>query len=201
MIKIEFGSERLHDQWCVTNVILYQTQHRPPDVPERWAYNGDVSLESGGVFIDISTWDWEYAEAVRVEDLGSAIGFDGAVLIEHVTINCLKDAEKIRAAVAGCGDYRWCLEREQADGKRGRSGDPARTKNALRLMIAEALLQYGHYDPDDRTYGPDNVPASETIQTDSDTNAPMDFDGWRASKRLQPWEDIFTYVVENHLQD
>jgi hypothetical protein len=194
MIKIEFASTYQGDAWVEMRASQWAEYQSRPSVPDRWSYLGDVDLSHGGVFIDISTWKWGYAEAVRVTDLDSACGFEGAMLIERVTINGLDDSERIRSAVAGCGSLDWYV-------RGGQCADPAVLKNVLRLMIAEALLQYGHFDLDDGSYGPDDVPASETIQTDANFETPMEFDGWLATKRLMPWEDIFTYVVNNHLQD
>ena len=182
MLRFDFASYRLHGGWRLT-------QPRPV-VPARWLYSGDVNLEHGGVYIDISTWRWGYCAAVRVTDLASARGFDGAVLIERVTINGTDDSERIRRAVASCGDY------ARVAYQRPLRASPASIKNALRFMLAEALLLYGHFDPDDGTY---DLPASCTVQTTAD--GPMVFDGWRAAERLSPSEDLFTYVVENYLQD
>jgi hypothetical protein len=53
----------------------------------RFVFSGDVNLEHGGEFIDLSTWAYGYCSAVRITDLDSACGFTGAVMIEHLVID------------------------------------------------------------------------------------------------------------------
>src|SRR5687768_8454866 len=109
---------------------------------DRWVFSGDVNLEYGGSFIDLSTWDDGYCSAVRVTDLDSGCGFTGAVMIEHVVINGTTDPERIRQALESCGGAMF-------RGRRGRVVPPEQIKQALRHQIADALLSYGYSDPDD----------------------------------------------------
>ena len=69
----------------------------------KWEYTGDVNLEYGGTFyqIDPQEWEWGYCTAVRVTDIDSAIGFDGAVMVEHITV--LTDKAKWADALDCCG--------------------------------------------------------------------------------------------------
>jgi hypothetical protein len=159
---------------------------------ERWHYNGDVNLEHGGAFIDLSDWQYGYASAVRVSDLDGGCGFTGAVLIEHVVICGLDDAKRIRQAVESCGGASSYL----AWGPRRDGETPADRKRHLRHAIADALMSYGYSDPDDNYgYGP---PQSETLQLEPD--GPMVFDGWKASKRLKG-TTLEAYVRSVHLRD
>lgn len=157
---------------------------------EKWHYTGDVNLEHGGTFIDLSTWNDGYCSAVRVTDLDSGCGFAGAVLIEHIVINGTTDLARIRHAMQSCGygaDYH----------HRPPTISPEDHKRSIRLMIADALMSYGHYDHDDSWdgYGDGH---SETLQLDP--SGPMKYDGWRASKRLRGG-DLRGYVEAVHLRD
>ena len=144
----------------------------------RWSFTGDVNLEYGGVFIDLSTWNDGYCSAVRVTDLDSGCGFRGACLIEHVVINGTDSPKRLREAMRSCG----C----SAEGM---------SKEGARLMLAEALMSYGYTDPDS-CYGFGSRPDSETIQCEQD--GPMSCDGWKADKRLNN-TTLRAYVESVHL--
>lgn len=151
----------------------------------KWEYMGDVNLEYGGSFIDLSTWDDGYCSAVRVTDLDSGCGFTGAVLIEHVVINGTTDKERIRQAMHG-SDYH----------HRPPTVSPEDHKKNVRHMIAEALLSYGHYDMDD-SWDSYRSHHTEVLQLEQD--GPMEFDGWKADKRLHN-TDLRDYVESVHLK-
>jgi len=144
-----------------------------------WVYSGDGNLEYGGLFVDLSTFDEGYCNAVRVTDLNSACGFRGAVLIEHVVIHGTKDAQRIRQALRCCGMSRF----------RGMS------KEAMRHAIADALCSYGYCDPDDSW---DNYASYHSEVVQMEANGPMRFDGWRADKRLRG-TTLEAYVQSVHL--
>ncbi len=153
----------------------------------QWDYCGDVSLEQGGAFIDLTTWDDGYCSAVRVTDLDGGCGFTGAVLIEHVVINGTKDHDRIKAAlqcVGGLSARNW-----------HRTGRRETIKHNLRHAIADALMCYGFYDPDDCWDGYASY-HSEIVQLDPD--GPMKFDGWKADKRLHN-TNLRAYVESVHL--
>lgn len=153
-----------------------------------WEFSGDVNLEYGGEFIDLSTWDDGYCSAVRVTDLDSACGFTGAVLIEHVVILGTKDSERIRQAlrsVGGLSARNW-----------HRTGSSETIKQNLRHAIASALLGYGFYDPDDSWDGYRSY-HTEIVQMEPD--GPMQFDGWKADKRLSN-TTLEAYVQSVHLR-
>ena len=144
-----------------------------------YEYNGDVNLEYGGSFIDLSTWEHGYCSAVRVTDLDSGCGFTGAVMIEHIVINGTTEPTRIRQALRCCGP----------DSFRGFS------KEAARHAIAESLMSYGYSDPDDSW---DNYQSfhREVLQLEPD--GPMSFDGWKADKRLNG-TTLEEYVQAVHL--
>lgn len=156
----------------------------------RWEYTGDVNLEHGGVFIDMSTWDDGYCSAVRVTDLDSGCGFTGAILIEHVVINGTDDPERIRKALE-------CVGGSPFRGRRSRVVPAEEINQTIRLAIAEALLIYGYYEPDDAWYNYQSH-HSETVQLEHD--GPMLYDGWKADKRLRGG-DLQGYVEAVHLRE
>lgn len=153
---------------------------------DRWHFSGDVNLEYGGAFIDLSTWDDGYCDAVRITDLDSGCGFTGAVLIEHVVILGVRERNRITEALKGCG----------YELTRGNQS-PADFKQSLRHMIAEALMSYGFTDPDDCWDGYRSH-HTEVVQMEAD--GPMIFDGWKADKRLRG-DDLEGYVKAVHLRD
>ena len=128
-------------------------------------YVGDVNIEYGGSYYDLSEWHYGYASVVRVTDLDSGCGFNGGVLVEHLVV--LLDKEYWKRALDCCGLSVSDLLAMDSDGRR--------------LVLADCIMGYGHYDPDD---GWDNYAShySETLQTESD--GPMCFDGWQADKRV-----------------
>lgn len=146
----------------------------------RWVYNGDVNLEYGGTFIDLSDWRHGYASFVKVTDLASACGFEGAILIEHGEACGLDDPERVRQAMRSCG----CSARDFNVGLK----DGAKAKQAIRHMIADAMISYGHCDYD----------RQEVVQMNDDS--PMVYDGWKANKRLHN-ADLMGYVKAVHLKD
>ncbi len=152
----------------------------------RYVYSGDVNVEHGGVWIDLSTWSDGYVDAVRVSDIDGGCGFTGAVLIEHITINGTDDPKRLREALHSCG-YDGYLQ-------------GCHNKTIARHMLAEALMQYGYYDPNDceRRFVFGGVPSSEVVQCEDD--GPMEFDGWKADKRLRGG-DLAGYIRNVHLSE
>lgn len=157
----------------------------------KWHYCGDVSLEYGGAYIDLSTWDDGYCSAVRITDLDSACGFTGACMIEHVVINGTTDSKRIREALK-------CIGGPSALGARNwhAIGNRETIKENLRHAIADALLSYGWYsDPDDSWDGYASY-HTEIVQMEQD--GPMSFEGWKVDKRLSG-TDLKAYVESVHL--
>jgi hypothetical protein len=150
---------------------------------DRWHFMGDVNLEYGGNFIDLANFRHGYAEGVRVTDLDGGCGFTGAVMVEHVIICGTTDRERVKEALRSCGsDYM----RERG-----------KTREQVQWMIAEALLSYGHYDPDDCW---DSYQSHHTEILQMEADGPMTFDGWKADKRLHN-TTLEDYVRSVHLRD
>jgi uncharacterized protein (TIGR02996 family) len=136
---------------------------------ERWTYSGDVNLEEGGVFFDLSTFKDGYVDAVRVEPV-EIRGLSGAFWISRVVVNGTDDPERIAHAIRHCGheEFEMC-------GEEYRQG-----------CIVDALLSYGDYEVDN----------TESVQTEDDE--PMECDGWRAEKRISN-TSLEEYVVSAFL--
>lgn len=148
---------------------------------DNYEYVGDVNLEYGGAFIDMSRWRDGYATCIRITDLDSACGFDGAVMIEHLVIIRPDDRGKLATVLLCCGVSPGDLLRLDSD--------------ARRLAIAESCLGYGLYDPDDSWDGYRSY-HTEIVQTQAD--GPMAFGGWKADKRVL-LENLEGYVKAKHL--
>jgi hypothetical protein len=147
----------------------------------KWHFSGDVNLEYGGTFIDLSTFMDGYCSAVKLTDLDSACGFTGAVMVEHVVINGTTDRERVRAALRCCGiDF---------------ASWNNRTREEVRHCIADSLCNYGYTDPDDCWAGHAQY-HTEILQLEP--AGPMEFDGWKADKRLHN-TDLRDYVESVHL--
>lgn len=156
-------------------------------VATQFLYSGDVSLEYGGLFIDLSTFSDGYCTAVRITDLDSGCGFTGAVMVEHIVINGTDDSKRIREALKSYGGLNcrnWAF-----------IGRRETIKENARMAIAEALESYGYTDPDDSWNGYQSH-HTEILQLEAD--GPMTFDGWKADKRLHN-TDLKQYVESVHL--
>lgn len=162
-------------------------------INSKWHFCGDVNLEHGGVFIDLSTWDDGYCSAIKVTDLDSSCGFIGAVMVEHVVINGTDNSKRIREALrcsygsaAEIGARNWHA-----------TGNRDTIKENLRHAIADALCSYGYTDHDDCWDGYASH-HTEILQLEND--GPMNFDGWKADKRLRG-TTLEAYVQSQHLRD
>lgn len=141
-------------------------------------YSGDVNIEYGGTFFDLSNWQYGYVSAVRVTDLDSAIGFRGAVHVEKIVINGVDDPERVANALRSCG---WTSDDVSPDTDEGKH------------QIADALMCYGYYDPDDNHFEPSSI----TIQCEED--GPMEHDGWKADYRLPDGEDLREHIESKYV--
>jgi hypothetical protein len=128
-------------------------------------YIGDVNLEYGGLFINLDDWKYGYAEGLRVVDLDSACGFDGAVMVERITINKTKKADIICALK--------CVGQSPKD--------LGKIKKEYRVeCLIYALETYGlGVDIESDPYHGDQ---RWIIQTDP--QGPMQYDGWKADVKL-----------------
>jgi hypothetical protein len=131
---------------------------------KRWHYQGDINLEYGGTFFDFSEWKHGYATIVQVEDLDSACGFRGAILIEERTVT-IDRKERYASALSTIGATML------ANGDIDDNGHTMR-KNSLawRMCLAYALNSHGPYD----------VERSDTVQPDRSESTK--FDGWTATR-------------------
>lgn len=141
-------------------------------------YSGDVSLEYGGTFFNIndSDWGYGYCSAVRVTDLDSGCGYRGAVLVEKVVIMGMDDRKRKRQAI------------ESSWGIKDFANQVRRNRESYRPMLADALLSYGFYDPEEDYV----TPSSTVIQCEEE--GPMVYDGWKADYRLPEGEDLKTHI-------
>ncbi len=128
-------------------------------------YIGDMSLEYGGLFINLEDWKHGYAECLRITDLDSGCGFDGAVMVERIHINKTNKADIIRALD--------CVGQTPKD--------LGKIKKEYRVeCLIQALECYGlGVDVDSDPYHGD---CRWIIQTDP--QGPMQFDGWKADVKL-----------------
>lgn len=138
-----------------------------------WLYSGDMNAAYGGIWI---RHYGDYADAVRIVDLDSAIGFDGAVLIERCSVSLPRKVsekkQRIKSALSCYGQTVATLGQM--------------SREARRAHIWNAMIDYGYGDSD----------PIETLQLDPD--GPMQFDGWRADRK-QPGGDIGNYVMAKYL--
>lgn len=151
---------------------------------KRWKYQGDMSLAYGGYFFDFSEWKHGYVPCVEVIDLDSAVGFTGAVHIEHKTVLIDRPKKQLAQALDVVGAS--FLPNGDIDDN-GRT--IKKNTSSYRVILAYACCAYGHYDQDD---------GSETLQLERD--GPMQFDGWHAEKRLRANASLENYVRRHHLR-
>ena len=90
-----------------------------------YEYIGDINLEYGGIYIDISDWEDGYANAVEICDLDSACGFTGAVFIRNLTLIKPRNETELNSVLSVVGHE---------------------TKKVSDLDVAYAAFSYGLYD-------------------------------------------------------
>jgi len=135
-----------------------------------YEYIGDINLEYGGIYIDISDWKDGYANAVEICDLDSGCGFTGAVYIRALTLLKPKTPEMLKSVLSCVGEE---------------------NENPSPLDLAYASFSYGYYDADE-------YPPTETIQLESDGD--MDFDGWKANFKADEKFNLRDYVENTYLK-
>ena len=144
---------------------------------------GDLSLAYGGTFYNFSDWKDGYVSAVEVTDLDSACGFDGAVLIEPKTI-IIREGADLHTALGVIGASLLPNGDIDDNGKIVKKGTAT-----WRFIATYACQSYGHYDPED---------GSQVVQLDKD--GPMEFEGWKAIKRLRANASLENYVRREFLR-
>lgn len=144
-------------------------------------YFGDANYRHGGYFL---SEDWKqtykdgYVDVLKITDLDSGCGFSEALLVEKLTV--IIDNEKVlQSAFDFCG-YSDNL--------------PHKNSNNYKLMVIDAMLSYGHYDPYSDYYSP--VTAVLVTSPDAD----LEYDGWTADHVLEDDrnETIYDFLVENN---
>lgn len=91
-------------------------------------YVGDVNLEYGGVYFDLSNWEYGYVDALEVSDL-SDCGVEGGVEIRELVIE-IDNPEHYAEVFKSCGLS---------------LNDLPEDEHTKQLMITEALYRYGWY--------------------------------------------------------
>jgi hypothetical protein len=136
-------------------------------------YIGDVSLEYGGLFINLDNFKHGYADCLRVIDLENG-GTDGAVMVERITV-CFDDSKIVKDALKSCG---W----DKPIGKDAHS---------KQLCIVETVAGYGYYDPVSDMSGPHCW-----ILVEYDSYATQEeIESWRGEiVRLTEDQDVFEYL-------
>ena len=145
-----------------------------------WHYNGDINVEYGGSWVNLDNWEHDYCECVRVTDLDSGCGATGMVMIEHVVILLNKD--KWIDALNCCGLSVGELLAMDSDSRK--------------LCLADCLLSYGFYDPDESWNGYSRH-WCEVIQTEQ--NEPLNQEGFKATKRVY-CDNLRGYIESEHIQ-
>lgn len=150
---------------------------------QNWKYQGDINLHYGGFFanLDKSDLKYGYCDVVRITDLDSGCGYETAVLVEHLTVLWLDDVNKIKNALSCCG---WI------------SDLPKKNTNAYWMMLIDAFLFYGYYDPADSW---DNYRSSYCEVIQQEKTGSMSYDGWTADINLQG-KSLKRYIHNNHLR-
>jgi hypothetical protein len=146
-------------------------------------YSGDINLEYGGMFFDLSDWEYGYVSVLEVIDLGGATGFDGAYLVEHKVVY-IDDIKQNKAALKSCG---W-------------DKIPGRTSDHRKMALAEFVCRYGYYDPDDDW---DNYLSSATsVYVYDEYTKDEDYDpyGWDVTGIIPDDVDLLDFLLdEGHL--
>ena len=69
----------------------------------RFHYSGDVNIEHGGMFYNLDTFHWDFADAVRVTPCTDAGAADNCYWVEILTINIPTQPAKVNGALATIG--------------------------------------------------------------------------------------------------
>jgi hypothetical protein len=123
-----------------------------------YKWYGDINPQHGGMFLDLEEFEkWkDFCPCIKITDLDSAIGFDGAIMIEFGSIYIPEDKKKRESALSCCG-Y---------------SEDDVKDNPVL---LVESFDAYAGVERD--IYN-----GLLTIQILKD--GAMEFDGWKADKRI-----------------
>lgn len=149
---------------------------------DQFNYTGDVNLEYGGMFFDLTNWP-DYVNVVRITDLDSGCGFDGAVMIEHNITFWFDQKDKVQTALDSMGV-------DLAEFRKL----PLKDK---KMCLCEAFIGYGYSDPDDSWDGY-RMPNCTILQMDEDEE--LTFEGWTAERfEADEYETLMDYIDRVHL--
>lgn len=140
-----------------------------------WHYIGDVNVIEGGCFIDLSTWEDEYCDCVRVSEIQTV------TIIEHITINILKDRWK--DSLRCCGLTVANLLAMGSDERK--------------ICLAESVMYYGYYDHDDAWDGYTSS-YMERIATEDTEQEEVIKLGWILDKTVHA-DNLRGYIEAKHL--
>lgn len=133
-----------------------------PVAPRGWYYQGDINIEHGGYFANLSTWSWGYVDVIRVTPCSDADGPDNEFWIEVVNVNLPGTKAAIKGILfntfgqAAVDEYR------------------ASKPRVRKAMLVDACLSYGKYDVEE-TF---NVRIGKTVTM--------------ATQRKANWDDLPT---------
>lgn len=143
----------------------------------------------GDLFLDLNEFKkWgDHCPCVKATDLYSAIGFEGAFMIEKGYIFCpIDDKEKLDSALDTCG-YKM-TEKGLFDGLEYHTPE----SNSYWLLIAESFDAYWGIEID-------SYNGIITIQTLE--SGDMSFDGWQADEKIILGDgDIFDYAESEYIE-
>ena len=150
---------------------------------EKWIYRGDVNIEHGGYYAELSTWkDLDYCEIIRIADLDSGCGFTGAIMVEELSLS-MPNVPNLKSALDCCG-YSLSDCGQMVQDCLGGEFHIKSYEGAL--LIIDALLAYGYYD--NQSYGDEIIVIGEDNE--------MSFEGLEASSRLDYGTDL-RELIEN----
>jgi hypothetical protein len=154
---------------------------------KRWNYSGDVNLEYGGVFIDISDWENGYATAVRVQPYSDAGLQNNAWWIEELTVIKPRSEQELKSVLDSCG---WTIDPKDSS-LVGCGGEVVAAPNTkeFRLAIADSCIGYGLYD----------TTISTSVQI-GQTDPYHDGETLTADETLRSNASLSRYVRRNFLQ-
>ncbi len=150
-----------------------------------WIYTGDVNIEHGGQYLDLSGLDdFGTVEVVQITDLDSACGYEGATLIEKGTLNfpALSDVAKWNDILTTCG-YRL----ENGNVLDGAGGIIDATSHEGNILRAESLLAYRGVEDAEQT----------TVAVGK--GAPNYFRAWTLDRRLRGGTNLRNWIERNFL--
>jgi len=110
----------------------------------RFFYSGDVSIEHGGYFYCLDSWQWGYVDALRVTPCSDAGGPDNCFWLEEITINIRDSGPELNSVLSVCG---LTLETLPTGAARGHALVDCHLSHGTYDMHASTMVQIGPNDP------------------------------------------------------